>query len=317
MSKIEKEKKKVPYKLMNWSEYNKALENRGSLTIWISDEVLEGWYADCPPTPGGQYRYSDLCIESLISLKSVLNLPYRQTVGFAKSLLSLMNLSLRVPSYSQLSRREGDLEIEMEVPKPSGKLHIVVDSTGLKVYGEGEWKVRQHGYTKRRTWRKLHLAVDPDTNFIHACELTENDVDDASQVEGLLDAVAAPVDKFSGDGAYDKSKVWDIMEERGIEGVIPPRKDANYWTDKEGELLEHQRNRILEWIDLFGRKWWKENFNYHKRSISETAMFRFKNIFGAELFSRKFEKQIVEAKLKSKIINEFTALGMPVSIAWD
>lgn len=302
---------------MNWSGYNKALENRGSLTIWISEAVLDNWYSEEEPMRGGQYKYSDLCIESIMSLKNVLRLPYRQTIGFVKSLLELMGESLEVPSYTQLCRRSAFLDIVILSGKKSGNLDIVVDSTGLKVYGEGEWKVRKHGYTKRRTWRKLHLAVDPKTNLIHACDLTGNDVDDAAQVEELLGNVEGEITTFCGDGAYDRNHIWNLLEEKGIDAIIPPRKNANYWLDGDGELIEHQRNRILEWIDLLGSKWWKEKFGYHKRSLSETAMYRFKTIFGSELYSRKFKKQAIEAKLKIKIINQFTAMGMPVSICWD
>lgn len=319
MSKISKSEKKVSYKLMNWSDYNKSLCNRGSLTIWISEDVLSNWYAEKEAVRGGQTRYSDKCIECLLSFKMVLGYPYRQTIGFVKSLLGLMKLDLSVPSYSQLCRRASDLEIPLDVPaRPAGGImHIVVDSTGLKVYGEGEWKVRKHGHSKRRTWRKLHLAIDPDYGYIHGCELTGNDADDASMVEGLLEQVEVPVDRFSGDGAYDHFKVWDTMDDKGIEGIIPPRKNAVFSLNEEGKMEDTQRNRILERIGGIGREYWKQESDYHKRSLSETAMFRFKNIFGAQLSTRKLKKQKVEAKLKSKILNKFTAIGMPVSIAWN
>lgn len=315
MSKIEKTK--VPYKVMNWSEYNRHLECRGSLTLWISDEVLSGWYADLPATKGGQFKFSDNCIESLYSIRLLFGLGYRQTRGFAVSLLGLMGLSLRVPCHTQIWRRSQELEIEIGGPKNGIIRHLVVDSTGLKVYGEGEWKVRKHGHSKRRTWRKLHISVDSDTGFITGVELTGNNADDASQVDALLDQTQPEVDCFSGDGAYDKSKCWDTLDERGIRAVIPPRDDANYWTDNNGDLLIHDRNAILEQIDTIGKSAWKKESNYHKRSLSETAVYRFKSIFSNRMSSRKMETQKIEARMKIKIMNQFTAIGMPVSICWD
>ena len=157
-------------------------------------------------------------------------------------------------------------------------IHIVVDSTGLKVLGEGEWKVRKHGVSKRRTWRKLHLGVDEETGIIHAVCLTKNDVDDADQVEEMLDQVKVSIDKFSGDGAYDKRKCWNALEDRLITGIIPPRVDAVYWEDELG-LIDHPRNHILTSIELNDREKWKKRSGYHRRSLSETAMFRFKTIF--------------------------------------
>jgi len=165
-------------------------------------------------------------------------------------------------------------------------------------------KVRKHGYSKRRTWRKLHLGVDPKTGFIYAHTLTENNVDDGSQLEPLVDQIeeqalwnsrsdysTGQVDEASGDGAYDMEKCWDCLEENDIIGIIPPRENAVYWADEKGNILDHRRNKILEQIDTVGLKQWKKNSGYHKRSLSETAMFRFKMIFGPMLYSRKLQTQ--------------------------
>jgi hypothetical protein len=192
----------------------------------------------------------------------------------------------------------------------------VADSTGLKVYGEGEWKVRKHGYNKRRTWRKLHLGVDEKTGMIYASTLTQNNVDDASQVEELIEQTEAQnINRFAGDGAYDKHMCWNVLKEEQIEGIIPPIRTAVYWKDKQGNVLDHDRNRILKQIDQVGRKEWKKQSAYHRRSISETAMFRFKTIFGPKLYSRQLPKQKTEAKIKVRALNIMTAQGMPVSVA--
>lgn len=191
-----------------------------------------------------------------------------------------------------------------------------MDSTGLKVYGEGEWKVRKHGAGKHRTWRKLHLGVDEETGYIHAEALTENGKGDGDgqQTKDLLDQVKVKVDRFSGDGAYDTRDVWAELKERKIEGIIPPQKNAVYWTDGDGNLLDIQRNHILEIIDQIGRKEWKEQSDYHRRSKSETAMMRFKLIMGSTLYSRIFEKQKTETSIKIKCLNKMTRIGMPISV---
>lgn len=323
MSKLTKNsqgEKKTQYQVINWQEYNKALCRRGDLTIWIEEGLEDTWYYKGICHQGAQFVYSDDCIEFLLSLKVIFRLPYRQTEGFSRSIFRLMGITLLVPSYTQLSRRSATLEVDIRVKNPTGPLHLVMDSTGLKVYGEGEWKVRKHGVSKRRTWRKLHLALDEKTGMIHAGTLTENDKDDASQVDTVLDQIEAEIDKFSGDGAYDKAKVWDRLKKEGIEGIIPPQRNAVFWVDEQGLIKDHDRNKILLEIGGYedyeeGRKRWKENSNYHRRSLSETAMFRFKKNFGSELYSRKMETQQVEAQIKISVLNRMTALGMPLSIS--
>jgi len=309
------ETKKDKYRVVNWSSYNKSLIGRGDITIWISEEVAENWYYSGPDQRGAQFEYSDQSIECLLGIKAVFKLPYRQLQGFTGSLMKLMGLGLKIPSYTQICRRAEGLEIDFEVPKTSNPIYIVVDSTGLKVYGEGEWKTRKHGISKRRTWRKLHLGVDEKTGFIHASVLTENGKGDgdAQQVDKMLEQVKCPIDKFSGDGAYDTFDIWDLLKEKEIEGIIPPQKNAIYWVDKNGDLLDIERNAILKEIETEGRAEWKRKSGYHRRSLSETAMFRFKTIFGPTLYSRKFEKQKTEAKIKVKCLNKMTALGMPIS----
>ena len=248
--KKEETKQKDKYKVVNWPSYNKSLINRGDITVWFDEDLIDQWFYDGPSQRGSQFVYSDECMTALLNLKVVFTLKYRQLQGFAKSLLKLMNLEVKMPSYSQISRRAKTLDIKIDVPKSGEKLYLVFDSTGLKVYGEGEWKVRKHGYNKRRTWRKLHLGVDESTGLIHAQVLTENgkECGDAQQVETMLDQVESEIDKISGDGAYDSFDLWTILKEREIEGIIPPQENAVYWTDESGKLLDLDRNKILEKI---------------------------------------------------------------------
>lgn len=320
MSNISKEfqteaKDKVKYKILNWSSYNKSLVNRGNITLYFEESSLENWYSDLPSQQGGQQIFSDYCIEVLLMLKNVFKLPYRQTEGFANSLINLMNIDyISIPSYSQINRRASSIQVsQYQIPK-TGSVTIAIDSTGLKVYGEGEWKVRKHGYSKRRTWRKLHLGVDPQTGFIHCHCLTLNDVDDGSQMQGLIEQVDHEIDTAYLDGAYDHEHCWDELIELDIEPVIPPRKNAVPWyINKPGDLSEYPRNKAIRRIEKIGRKEWKIESGYHNRSLSETAMFRYKTLFGGNLYSRKFDTQSTENDVKIKILNIMTAQGMPIS----
>lgn len=221
---------------------------------------------------------------------------------------------INIPNYSVIYRRNKSLQIIDDLDKFKGeKIHIVVDSTGLKVYGEGEWKVRQHGYGKHRTWRKLHIAVDPKTFILHACELTTNSIDDASMAEPLLKDIKDNIKKFGGDGVYDKTKLYDILEKEKIKPIIPPQKNARIKKHGNSKGREKSRDKAIRYIRKHGRKKWKKKYKYHKRSIAETTMFRYKTILGDRLQSRTFERQIIEAKLSCKILNKMTLIGMPVS----
>ncbi len=311
----EKKDKKDSYRVTNWSSYNKSLIGRGDITLWIDESAVNSWYHDGPNQHGSQYVYSDLCIETLLQLKGVFKLAYRQLEGFASSIIKLMGFKVEVPSYSQISRRSSGIDVAISAPKSKAPMYIVVDSTGLKVYGEGEWKTRKHGISKRRTWRKLHLGVDEKTGFIHAQILTENGKGDgdAQQVKSMLEKIESPIDRFSGDGAYDTYEIWELLKEENIRGIIPPQENAVYWVDENDNLLDIGRNKALKEIELTSRKDWKKANNYHRRSLSETAMMRFKTIFGPTLYSRKLKTQKTEAAIKIKCLNKMTALGMPVS----
>ena len=320
MSKISKadqgsNKPKQKYEIKNWSTYNQGLVNRGNITLYISEEAIKSWKAAEPKQRGGQYQYSDVCIETIFMLKSVFKLGYRQATGFTQSLLLIMGYKgLKVPSYTQVNRRIKGLDIQPLPIKSKGSITIAIDSTGVKIFGEGEWKVRKHGYSKRRTWRKLHLGVDPQTGVIHCHTLTLNDVDDASQLKPLLAQVKPKVKEAYFDGAYDHYQCWQTLIEQKISPVIPPRADAVEWYAKTpGDSPHYPRNKAIKRIDETDRQTWKKESNYHRRSLAETAMFRFKTIHGSCFFSRKFETQQKEADMKIKTLNIMTAQGMPVS----
>ncbi|MXW80854.1 MAG: IS5 family transposase [Gemmatimonadetes bacterium] len=223
-------KSKAVYRVKNGSSYNRALVARGSLTVWLDDSLWRQWYDQRPCQRGAQFVYSDATIAWMLTMRVLFGLPLRQTQGFIQSLLDLMGLAVAVPDYSTLSRRQGNLAVVLPTRCPDKPMHLVVDSTGLKVYGEGEWKVRQHGWSKRRTWRKLHVGVNEATGEVVAQTLTSHRIDDASQVAPLLTQVDEAVEAVGGDGACDKQKGFDALatppSEPSIRPIIALRKDA-------------------------------------------------------------------------------------------
>ena len=307
------------YRIRNWSSYNRALVRRGDLTVWLSDDALAAWHHTGEPQHGGQFTYSDLAIETCLSLRAVYRLALRQTQGFVRSLLHILDADLPVPDYSTLSRRAATLDVALNrstsADDEAGPRHIVIDSTGLKVYGEGEWKARQHGVSKRRTWRKLHLAVDEKTGEITATELTDNATDDASQVKPLLDETEGPVECVGGDGAYDKWKAYRAVAAIKAEPVIPPQRNAKIKRHGNTAGPKLPRDEALRYIRRHGRAKWKRESGYHRRSLSETAMFRFKQVVGRVLRSRTLANQRTEARIGSQVLNVMLSLGRPVSYA--
>jgi IS5 family transposase len=315
MAKKKSPSPKTVYRIRNWSAYNQSLVKRGSITVWVDEAALAGWQATPPEQRkrGGQYDYSDAAITVLLVLKSVYHLSLRETEGFACSLFELMKVELPVPDYTTLSRRAGGLAVSLPA-QSSEPIHLVLDSTGLKIYGEGEWKVRQHGYSKRRTWRKLHLGIDEARGEIQAVVLSEASLDDAAAAPDLLAQTQARIEQVSGDGAYDKGKVYTACQEQEIATItIPPRRDARIWQHGNCKAPPHPRDENLRRIRRVGRKTWKRESGYHRRSLAETMVFRFKMIFGHQLQAREIHRQVTEARIKCLALNRMTRLGMPDS----
>src|SRR5215203_5159844 len=250
-------------KVTNWPAYDASLRQRGSLTVWFTDEAITAWRAEPRTTRGGQPWYSPLAILTALTLRAVFRLALRQTEGLIGSLMRLLGLDLPVPDHTTLSRRAATLE----GPRPrSGStaepVHLLVDSTGLKLCGPGEWLIEKHGTKTRRSWRKLHLGRDADTGQIVAATLTPNDVDDGSQVGPLLDQVDGPIASFTGDGAYDQDGVYASVGERHPEArvIVPPRATAVLSRTAESEPT--QRDRQLQLIREGGRMGWQRASGY-------------------------------------------------------
>lgn len=304
---------KPAYRIRNWAQYNDALVRRGSITLWVDQDTLGSWRHQGPARRGARFEYSDLAIQCLLTLRSVYHLTLRATEGFARSLFEVMQVDLTVPDYTTLCRRAATVRITLP-KKATGPLHLVLDSTGLKVYGEGEWKVRQHGYSKRRTWLKLHLAVDPQAHEIRAAMVTDPGVTDAETVPALLEQVANPIECAAADGAYDRQEVYDALGGRSARAVVPPRRDAK--VKRHGNRSGHRlaRDENLRRIRRIGRKGWKEESGYHERSLAETAMYRMKTVFGDGVASRPPARQATEAGVRCRALNIMTHQGMPQSV---
>ena len=310
-----KKKAKKKYGVRNWKEYNESLVNRGRIDVYIDKETEEGWYVTPRKgKPGKPKKYSDLAIQLTFQFGKVFHQRLRQTEGLVNSIFKILGLDLDVPDHSTLSRRLSDLNIQLPM-LPKDNIVIIIDSTGLKIYGEGEWKVRKHGWSKHRTWRKAHIAVTPDGE-VRAAKLTGNNTSDSEVVADLFSQEEANIETISADGAYDTRNVYDLCQKNNISNVlIPPQRNAKIWHHGNLKSKPHPRDENLREIRRTSRKKWKESAGYHIRSLSETAMFRFKTIFGNSLNSRKFKNQQNEFMIAISAMNKMTRLGMPDSYA--
>ena len=306
---------KMKFRVTNWTEYDAGLRRRGSLTLWVTDEVIEGWQAAPRSSRGGQALYSDLVIEAGLMLRLAFHLPLRQTEGLMASLFELLGVALSVPDHSTLTRRAMSLaSVSKGCRLPGGPVHLLIDSTGLKVYGAGEWLQEKHGARARRTWRKLHLAVDALTGMIMASTLTETAVGDPSQVAPLLDQVDAEIGSVTADGAYDGMPTYDAVGAHGedITVVIPPPVTAVLSDD--AELNPSQRDRHIAMIQAQGRLGWQKESSYGRRSLVETTMGRYKALIGPRLRARSLAGQRTEAAAGVAVLNRMLNTARPNSV---
>ena len=306
---------KMKFTVRNWAEYDAALRARGSLTLWVTDEAMNHWAALPRSTPGGQCFYSDLAIETSLMLRLVFRQPLRQTEGLMASIFELLAVDLKAPDHSTVSRRAMSLKsISNRCKLPAGPVHILIDSTGLKVFGAGEWLLEKHGQKSRRSWRKLHLAVDAGTGQIVASILTEQDVDDPSQLGPLLDQIEQEIVQVTADGAYDGEPTYETIAQRDplIDVVIPPRITAQ--PSAQFETSPCRRDTHLLLIQSLGRLEWQEATGYGQRALVETTMGRYKSIIGARLRARHWRGQQAEVAIAVEVLNRMLGAGRPKSV---
>ena len=289
--------------------------NRGSLTFWICEEVIADWLTnEKSGRRGRSAHYSAAAIVAMAEMKFVFHQAGRQTCGLLRSIFRLLKVNLPVPDHSTLARRMAVSEVGLPVKTTDRARHLVIDSTGVKVYGEGEWKVRTHGASKRRTWRKLHLCLDAESGEVIVAAASENSVSDCEMFPEILAAVEGEISQVSADGSYDRKKVYAALNESGVKrAAIPPRRGAKIWQHGNSSKERLIRDENLRAIRKKGKPKWKREANYHRRSLAETGVFRFKTIFSDKLQSRKQENQFQEMIIKCAALNRMTHLGMPDS----
>lgn len=314
--------KKKQYKVRNWHAYNESLVKRGSLDFWIE----KGWIKSYKITivedgkekiikRGRPYQYPDGLIETVLLLGKTFHQRLRQAEGFVRSVFRMAKIDLHVPDFTTLSRRGKTLTVTLpRIPKDA--VAAVLDSTGLKVFGEGEWKVRQHGVSKRRNWVKLHLSVDSDGE-IRVAVVSDQSTDDATAGVELLREQKEEkqhINRCITDGAYDKRNMYDACYQARIPTiVIPPREDAKIWIHGNTHGLPHPRDENLRMIRHSSRMRWKEQSGYGDRARVENTMFRYKTILSDRVHARTEETQRTEVMLGCAILNRMMNAGMPES----
>jgi hypothetical protein len=310
---MEQDKKmRKKYRTTNWPEYNASLKARGSLTVWLDTEMK--WLAEPNGKRGRNQTFSDAAIQFCLSIKCLFGQPLRQSLGMVQSLLKLAKLDWPVPDFSTVSRRQRHLRVQLSYRPSTAPLHLLVDSTGIKFLGEGEWKRKKHGAEYRRQWRKVHLGIDAQTLEIRAIEVTDNSVGDAPMLPELMAQIPAaePVASVSADGAYDTRACHEAIAQRGAAAIIPPRKNAQRWKSQSAGATV--RNEAVLACKRLGRRIWKVWSGYHRRSLVETKMHCFKRL-GERVMARTFERQVVELHVRVALLNRFSQLGRPVTVA--
>ncbi len=304
------------YRIRNWPEYNRALVRRGSLTFWIDEQAVAGWHHEpCVGVRGRPRIYTGTAIECALAVKTVFNLSLRATQGFLASVVKLMGVELPVPDYSTICRRQAGLEVGLTLAPGAQPRHVVIDTTGLKVYGAGEWYVRKRGLGRgrRRTWRKLHVGVDETTKEIVVVDLTTSRVHDGRWLPELLERTPGAPYQVSADKAYDSVRCYEAILARGAMPAIPPRRKARRSQCANPPPARAARDEVLRRIKAEGRYVWRTMSGATRQSLAENAISRFKALLGVKLKARTFAGQRVEALVKGQVLNRMVGLGLPVS----
>ena len=302
-------KYKTKYRVGNWRAYERALVQRGDVTLWLSADARDAWRPSPSGQPGGQKRFSDLAITTALTLRLVFRLPLRQAEGFLRSVLSLMDVDLEAPDHTTLSRRSRHLDVELHRIPATGPLHLIVDSTGLSIVGEGEWAAVKHGGRGHRGWKKLHLAVDR-AGVIVAHALTEPTVDDATTGIDLIETVDDEITRVTADAAYDTVAFYGAAGVRGATVVVPPSKTAKVSGRRPRSPA---RDHTIKKMKTLGRRRWKKEAGYHRQAQVENAFFRYKSIIGSGLSARSLGGRATEAAIACNVLNQMTERGRPES----
>jgi len=298
----------VTYLTTNWRAYNAALKQRGSLLIWFDPEME--WLAAPSGRRGRPATFSDAAIQTCLTLKALFGLALRQTTGLVASLIELARLDWPVPDFSTLCRRQKGLTVKIPYRPSTGALHLLIDSTGIKAAGEGEWSTRKHGASRPRSWRKVHLGIDAETLEVRAIEVTGSRVGDGPMLSELLAQIPPEeaIGLVTADGAYDTRPCHAAIAARQASAVIPTRRNGRPW--KEATPGAQARNEILRATKRLGRSIWRTWSGYHRRSRVEAKM-RCLKLLGERLMARDFDRQTTELHIRAALLNRFTRLGTP------
>ncbi len=305
-------KYKIKYRVSNWAEYDQALVQRGDITLWISEDAIWCWKPAPTGRRGAQRKFSNHAIETALTLRLVFNLPLRQAEGFLRSVLALMDVDLEAPDHTTLSRRSQSLNVDRHRVAGDEPIHLVVDSTGLSIVGEGEWAAAKYGGRGRRGWKKFHLGVDR-TGMIVAQALTHGSADDAKAALDLIDSIEGDIESLTADTAYDTLAIYDASAARGTEVVIPPARSAT--RSRQRRFRSSARDRTIMRVKEIGRRRWKIESGYHHQARVENTFFRYKSMIGDRLRARHPTSQEAEAIMACNILNRLAGLGMPESFA--
>src|SRR5450830_850390 len=301
---------KPKYKVTNWPEYNDALRRRGDITIWFSHDAITWWRPAKTGARGRPQEYSAHAIETAILIRQVFHLPLRQTEGFMNSVARMMGSDISIPDFSSISKRSIELPRHVLSKAIQPGALVIVDSTGLKVYGKDKWHQEKHAVLARRTWRKLHLEVDENHQPL-ACELTTPEVGDPTAVADLLDQIDNPFETFIGDGACDTEAVSDAVVAKQCDAkIVVPTHETGVLSN----TADTQRDEHIREIKAHGRIAWQKKNGYGLRAHAELAMQRYKRIIGPAMKARKLPQQKTEAWIGASALNIMSNVGMPVSM---
>ena len=303
-------KYKTRYRVTNWREYEQGLVRRGDVTVWLSPTAVGAWKAQPSGRRGAQPKFSDLAIETALTVRLVFHLPLRQAEGFLRSVLKLMGVDLEVPDHTTLSRRSASLEVSLGACASGGPIDLIIDSSGLAVVGEGEWAAAKHGGKGRRGWKKLHLGVDASGEIV-ARVLTDSAAHDATTtgveiVKGMADEIGS----VTADAAYDTRPIYCAAEAKGARAVIPPTSNA---TTTAWRRQPKARRRTINRVKEVGRRRWKAESGYHRQGRVENTFYRYKTVIGGRLRARSLATQETESAVACNVLNRMRELGWPSS----
>ena len=289
----------------DWPQYNKDLVNRGKINLWVKPEVFKEWRAKKKKKNGHPFVYGEEVIKTMSYIRFKFHLSLRETEGFFLSLFALMHSCLKVPCYTQLCRRLKTLNLPQELLEKRGITDIVLDTTGLKIYGAGEWRKKRYG--GRRRWKKLHLALDPRSGKLILAEISEEHVHDTTYVEKALQRGNRRRGKLLIDGIADSRQCYELAEKYNKRLLTPPKKGA-VLREEKGYERRNEAIKIIRGLggDLVARSIWGKLVGYNQRVVAESMVSRWKSLYGGSLKSHCEERQKREVQLKAQMINEMT-----------